>query len=159
MPRTAGLLFTSEKDNVAEEKLRQLQQELSKRPGRSRHQAVANTSWPLPHPPDSLPEVLDDATLKDYQVKLTDLRRQLAELSSTLTPLHPSVKKVQAQVSTLEAARESERANVTRRIQNEFESAQRRETTAGRELRRPGPRGDRAGRQGHPLQHPQARGG
>jgi len=67
------------------------------------------------------------STLKDYQVKLTDLRRQLAELSSTLTPSHPSVKKVQAQVSSLEAARETERANVTRRIQNEFESAQRRE--------------------------------
>jgi len=37
------------------------------------------------------------------------------------------VKKIQAQVTSLEAARETERANVTRRIQNEFESAQRRE--------------------------------
>ncbi len=30
MPQASGLLFTSEKDNVAEEKLRQLQEELSK---------------------------------------------------------------------------------------------------------------------------------
>jgi capsular exopolysaccharide synthesis family protein len=123
---TAGLLFTSEKDNVAEEKLRQLQQELSKaqadRVARQSQYELATKT-----PTDSLPEVLDDATLKDYQVKLTDLRRQLAELSSTLTPAHPSVKKVQAQVATLEAALEKERANVTRRIQNEFESAQRRE--------------------------------
>ena len=123
---TAGLLFTSEKDNVAEAKLRQLQEELSKAQAdrvtwQSKYERVATAS------PDSLPEVLDDATLKDYQVKLTDLRRQLAELSSTLTPLHPSVKKVQAQVAALEAARDSERANVTRSIQNQFQSAQRRE--------------------------------
>ena len=124
--RSAGLLFTSEKDNVADEKLRQLQQELSRAQAdrvirQSKYELATTASA------DSLPEVLDDPTLKDYQVKLTDLRRQLAELSSTLTSSHPSVKKVQAQVTSLEAARETERANVTRRIQNEFESAQRRE--------------------------------
>ena len=124
--RSAGLLFTSEKDNVADEKLRQLQQELSRAQAdrvttQSKYELATTTST------DSLPEVLDDPTLKDYQVKLTDLRRQLAELSATLTPSHPSVKKIQAQVTSLEAARETERANVTRRIQNEFESAQRRE--------------------------------
>jgi capsular exopolysaccharide synthesis family protein len=123
---STGLLFTSEKDNVAEDKLRQLQQVLSSAQAdrvawQSKYERVAAAS------PDSLPEVLDDATLKDYQVKLTDLRRQLAELSATLTPLHPAVKKVQAQVAALEAARDSERANVTRSIQNQFESAQRRE--------------------------------
>ncbi|MBZ5586325.1 MAG: polysaccharide biosynthesis tyrosine autokinase [Acidobacteriia bacterium] len=122
----AGLLFTSEKDNVADEKLRQVQQELSRaqadRVTRQSKYELATTASA-----DSLPEVLDDPTLKEYQVKLTELRRQLAELSSSLTPAHPSVKKVQAQVTTLEAARETERANVTRRIQNEFESAQRRE--------------------------------
>ena len=103
-----GLLFTSEKvgtqlieDNVAEEKLRQLQEELSKAHGervtkQSKYELVSSA------PPESLPEVLDDKTLEDYQVKLTDLRRQLAELSSSLTPAHPSVKKVQAQVTTLE---------------------------------------------------------
>ena len=124
--RAAGLMFTSEKDNVADEKLRQLQQELSRAQAdrvirQSKYELATTASA------DSLPEVLDDPTLKDYQVKLTDLRRQLAELSSTLTPSHPSVKKIQAQVSTLEAALAQTRANVTHRIQNEFESAQRRE--------------------------------
>jgi capsular exopolysaccharide synthesis family protein len=123
---SAGLVFTAEKDNVAEAKLRQLQEELSKAQGdrvtwQSKYELAITAS------PDSLPEVLDDATLQGYQVKLTDLRRQLAELSSSLTQLHPSVKKVQAQVASLEAERDRERANVIRRIQNEFESAQRRE--------------------------------
>ena len=128
-----GLLFTSEKvgsqlvlDNVAEEKLRQLQEELSKAHGdrvtkQSKYELVSSAA------PESLPEVLDDKTLEDYQVKLTDLRRQLAELSAALTPAHPAVKKVQAQVSTLESALETERADVVQRIRNEYESAYRRE--------------------------------
>ena len=124
--QASGLLFTSEKDNVAEEKLRQLQEELSKAQAdrvtsQSKYELASKAS------PESLPEVLDDATLKEYQVKLTDLRRQLAEISSSLTPAHPAVKKVQAQVTTLELARDQERTNIIQRIRNEFESAQRRE--------------------------------
>jgi succinoglycan biosynthesis transport protein ExoP len=128
-----GLLFTSEKvgtqmieGNVADAKLRQLQEELSKAHGervtkQSVYELVSSA------PAESLPEVLDDKTLEEYRVRLTDLRRQLAELSSSLTPEHPSVKKVQAQVTTLELALERERANVVQRIRNEYESAYRRE--------------------------------
>jgi len=121
-----GLLFTSEEDNIAEEKLHQLQEELSKAHSdrvakQSRYELGSSA------PPESLPEVLDDKTLGDYQVKLTDLHRQLAELSSSLTPDHPTVKKVQAQVTALESALQKERTNVIQRIRNEYESAQRRE--------------------------------
>jgi capsular exopolysaccharide synthesis family protein len=122
----SGLLFTSEKDNVAEDKLRQLQVELSQaqadRAARQSRYELASTASP-----ESLPEVLDDRTLAEYQVKLTDLRRQLAELSSSLTPAHPAVKKVQAQITTLESALEKERTNVVQRIQNEYQAARRRE--------------------------------
>ena len=122
----SGLLFTSEKDNVAEDKLRQLQEEISKaqadRAAKQSRYELASTA-----PPESLPEVLDDKTLEEYQVKLTDLHRQLAELSSSLTPAHPAVKKVQAQVTTLESALQKERTNVIQRIRNEYESTYRRE--------------------------------
>jgi polysaccharide biosynthesis transport protein len=124
--QATGLLFTSEKDNVAEEKLRQLQEELSRAQAdrvakQSKYELASTVS------PESLPEVLDDATLNEYQVKLTDLRRQLAEISSTLTPAHPEVKKVQAEVTTLELALDRERTNVIQRIRNEFEAAKLRE--------------------------------
>jgi capsular exopolysaccharide synthesis family protein len=125
------LLFTSEKDNIAEEKLRQLQEELSKaqadRVGTQSKYELVSTA-----PPESLPEVLDDKTLGEYQVKLTDLRRQLAELSSSLTAAHPAVNKVQAQIAALESALEKERTNIIQRIRNEFESAQRRENLLAR---------------------------
>jgi Mrp family chromosome partitioning ATPase len=112
--------------NVAEDKLRQLQEELSRaHADRVAKQSVYESASNAP--PESLPEVLDDKTLGEYQVRLTDLRRQLAELSSSLTPAHPSVQKVQAQVATLESALELERANDVQRIRNEYESARRRE--------------------------------
>jgi polysaccharide biosynthesis transport protein len=124
--QASGLLFTSEKDNVAEDKLRELQDELSKAQAdrvasQSKYELASTAS------PESLPEVLDDATLTEYQSKLTDLRRQLAELSTSLTAANPAVKKIQAQVTTLESARDKERTNVVQRIRIEFESAQRRE--------------------------------
>jgi polysaccharide biosynthesis transport protein len=124
--QASGLLFTSEKDNVAEEKLRELQEELSKAQA---DRVASQSTYELAStaPPESLPEVLDDKTLMEYQVKLTDLRRQLAELSSSLTAANPAVKKVQAQVTTLESALDKERSNIIQRIRNEFESSQRRE--------------------------------
>jgi capsular exopolysaccharide synthesis family protein len=124
--RETGLLFTAEKDNVADQKLKQLQDELSKAQAdrvarQSRYELATRASA------DSIAEVLDDANLKDIQGKLTDLRRQLAELSSSYTPAHPKVKKVEAQIATLEATLERTRTNILNRIRNDFESAQRRE--------------------------------
>ena len=65
--------------------------------------------------------------LREQQSKLVDLRRQYAELSSTLTPAHVKVLRVQAQITEVEEAFEKRRAAVLKRIRNDFESAQRRE--------------------------------
>jgi succinoglycan biosynthesis transport protein ExoP len=124
--RSSNLTILSEKDNVNDDRLRQLQADLSK----AQTDAVAKQSrfeLASSAPPESLPEILDDATLKEYQVELTTLRRQLAELQSQYTSEHPKVEKVQAQISTLEAALEKKRANIVSRIKNEFVDAQRRE--------------------------------
>ncbi|MGA2326203.1 MAG: polysaccharide biosynthesis tyrosine autokinase [Bryobacteraceae bacterium] len=124
--RATGLLFTSEKDNLTEQKLRQLQEELTKAQAdrvakQSKLEMAASTS------PDSLPDVLDDGSLKDVQAKLIDLQRQLAELSSTYTPAHFKVRKVRAQISAIESALEKERRNIVRRIRNDYQTAARRE--------------------------------
>jgi succinoglycan biosynthesis transport protein ExoP len=124
--RETGLIFTQEKDNIAEQKLRQLQEELSKAAAeriarQSRYELATGA------PADSIAEVLDDGSLKDIQSKLTDLRRQNAELTSSLTAAHPRVKKVAAQIQELERSLERERGNILNRIRNDFESAQRRE--------------------------------
>jgi capsular exopolysaccharide synthesis family protein len=122
----SGLMFTSENDSVAEARLKQLQDELSRAQAdrmakQSRFELVKRT------PADSLPDVLDSSPLRDYQVKLTDLRQQLAEKGSLLAPSHYKVKELRAQIAEVESALESERAHITERVANSYESAKRRE--------------------------------
>jgi polysaccharide biosynthesis transport protein len=124
--RSVGLAFMGEKDNLAEQKLRQVQEELSRAQAdriskQSRYELAANASV------EALPEVLDDTGLKDYRAKLTDLRRQLAELSSSYTGAFPKIKKLQAEIAELQSARDAARGNVVARIRNEYDAAQRRE--------------------------------
>jgi polysaccharide biosynthesis transport protein len=130
--RQSNLVFLSEKDNVAEERLRQLQTELTKaqterQSRQSRYELVSSAQT------ETLPEVLDDQALKEYQKELTDLRRQLAELSSMYTPEHPKVEKLQAQIATLQTALDKKRANIVARIKNEFDTSRRRETLLSNE--------------------------
>jgi capsular exopolysaccharide synthesis family protein len=124
--RLSGLVFASEKDSVAEQRQRELEEELSKaQADRVAKQSKFETASRVA--PESLPDVLDDGSLQEYQTKLAELRRQLADLSSTFTPEHPKVKRVEAQISALDASLQKERANIVRRIGNEFEAARRRE--------------------------------
>ena len=124
--RQSGLMFTQEKDNAADLKLKQLQEELSKaqadRIQKQSHYELASSAKT-----DSLGEVLDDGSLKDIQGKLTDLRRQQAELAAAYTASHPKMKRVQAQIAELESSLRRESGNIQRRIENDFRTAQRRE--------------------------------
>jgi len=123
---TSGLMVTSEKDNAAESRLKELQEELSKAEA-DRVSKQAKFEEAKSQPANSLPEMLDDPTLRDYREKLTELQRQLVELSTTLTPEHYKVKRVQAQIAKLQSAVETERSNIQRRIGNEYSAALRRE--------------------------------
>jgi capsular exopolysaccharide synthesis family protein len=120
--RSTGLLFMNEKDNLAEQRLRQLQEGLSRvheaRVAYESKYDLVNTA-----PPDSLPEVLDDPQLREYGAKLTDLRRQLAEVRPVLAPGHYKVQQLQSQINELQNAIESKRNNVLARIRNEFDAA------------------------------------
>jgi len=124
--QTTGLSFTSEKDSLAETKLKQLQDELSKAQAErindqtKYEEAKSKTS-------DTLPEVLEDPTMREERQKLAELRRQYAELSSTLTPAHYRVQRVQAQINEMEAQLQKERGNVQGKIRNEYFGALRRE--------------------------------
>jgi polysaccharide biosynthesis transport protein len=123
--RSSGLTF-SEQGNIAEEKLRQLQEEYSKaQVERAEKQAKYETA--LNKPRDSLPETLEDPTLRELGLKLATLQQEKAQLTSELTPAHYRVRQVQAQIDELKSALETQRANVVRRTANEYHSSRRRE--------------------------------
>jgi len=125
--RTSGLSLMSEKENLVENRLKELQDELSKAQA-DRIADEAKFEEAKSKPADSLPEILEDPTMRQYRTELAELQRQYAELGATLTPKHYKVQQVQAQINELKSEMQKERANVLRRIGNEYAAALRRET-------------------------------
>ncbi len=124
--RSAHLLLTSDKGDVAEGRLRQLQQDLSvahaDRIARQARQEIASENLP-----EAVPEVLNDPGLKAMQVTLTQLQTQLANLDLAFTPEHYRLKRVKAQITSVEQAMNEQRTEVLNRVQNEYKEAVRRE--------------------------------
>ena len=155
--RLAGLLFTEDKNNVSEQKLTQLQLALSaaqsERISKQSRWEMGNSSSP-----DALPDILNDQTLREYQTKLTELRRQVAEQRSTYTARDTKVKRIEAQIAPIQAAEDRERGDILKRIRNEYDEALRKEKllTADYAAQRGVVTGEG---EGHSVQHPQARSG
>lgn len=129
----SGLLYTTpasgsatEKTNVSEDKLRQLQESLSRaeadRAAAESRYDVAKTA-----PPESVGDVLNDASLRALQDKLTDLKRQEAQALTTYTHKDPKVITIEAQIVPLQTEFEAERSAVIEHIRNDYDSAVRRE--------------------------------
>lgn len=126
--KRTGLIYTSDsnRESIAAEKLREIQADVDKAEA-DRADKQAQLELIDASPADSLPKVLDSEPLREDKSKLTDLRRQLADLSATLTPSHYRVKEVQAQIAALEKQMTQERTVIVARVENDFKAAQRRE--------------------------------
>lgn len=128
--RENGLLFTKDRDSVAEERLRQIQSELS----RAQADRIARQSqfdMATSSSPDSLPATLDTTALQAYRAKLTDLQRERAELSATYQPENFKVARVQAQIEQVEAAIRNEVKDVRGRVSNDYQASVSREHQLG----------------------------
>jgi len=67
-------------------------------------------------PAESMPQVLDDPTLRDNRARLADLRRQRADLSVTLTPANYKIQQLDAAIADLEQQSARQRNNIIRRL-------------------------------------------
>ncbi len=114
------------KENLAESRLKELQDELSKAQA-ERILNDAKYEEAKSKPADSLAEVQEDPTMREYRQKLADLQDQYVKLSATLTPAHYKVKRVEAQIDELKFEMLQERSNVVKRIGNEYAASRRRE--------------------------------
>lgn len=124
--RRSGLMMTGEKNNVSEEKLLLIQDSLTKAQSdlvakQSRYEMAKSAA------PETLPDVLNDSVLRDYETKLAELKRQEADLAESFTPDHPRVKKVAAQLVALERRYNDTRNAIVVRIRNEYEEAARKQ--------------------------------
>jgi succinoglycan biosynthesis transport protein ExoP len=123
----AGLMFTDkDKNSVSEEKLSQLQLALT---AAQTDRVVKQSRWEMANssPPDALPDILDDASLREYQTKLTELKRQLAEQRAIYKDDYRTVQRVAAQIEPIQAALDRARGDILKRIRNEYDEAVRKE--------------------------------
>jgi polysaccharide biosynthesis transport protein len=124
--QSTGIILTADKQNVSEDKLKQLQEELSKaQADRTEKQAAYETMTNTPI--EALSPTLNNPALQNYLVKMADLKSQFANLSATYTPEHYKVRQVQAQIADLQQGIDAERAGILRRSKDDYEAALARE--------------------------------
>jgi polysaccharide biosynthesis transport protein len=124
--RTSGLIFTSANKNIAEEKLSQLQDELSKAE-EARIGAQSRYETARQSPPEGLPDELSQGSMREYKSKLTELRRQLAHVAETYTADYYKVKELEAEITTLQSAVRQEQKDVLQQAESRYREAQRHE--------------------------------
>jgi capsular exopolysaccharide synthesis family protein len=129
--RSAGLLVPGAVDgksstSVSEDKLRQLQGSLS---GAIAERVAKQSRYEIAHasPPEGLPDLLNNGTLHEYRSKVTELERQIAELTALYTADYPKLKRLQAQLHLAESYFDQQRAAILEGIKNDYDEALKRE--------------------------------
>ena len=122
-----GLTFTTETATTATDGLRRAQEDLE-RAMTERVTRQARFEMAAKSPAGSLPDVLDDNSLRSLENQLTELKRQRAELLATFTPAYFKAKNTDAQIAAVESALANQRTNILERIRNDYEESRRRES-------------------------------
>lgn len=127
---TNGLLLIADDkgqtENIVEERLRELQQELTKAQT-ERYQKEAAYRLIQGGDFDSVPSGADDKVIQDLTERLADLERQRAELAPEFKPDYPKMKQIQSEINRVNQLIQSERAEAARQVSNDYLDAVRRE--------------------------------
>jgi polysaccharide biosynthesis transport protein len=124
--QASGNVFAGQDVTLEDTKLLQLKGELAKIQS-ERIAKQTRYELTLKNAPETLGEILDDATLRGYQGQLEVLKRDRAALATTYTDKHEKVRKVDAQIAALQKSYESEITSVVKRIKNDYDAAVRQE--------------------------------
>jgi succinoglycan biosynthesis transport protein ExoP len=124
--RKTGIVIPNEsQESVAADKLRQIQNDLAKAES-DEAETKSQVETSKNAPAESMPQVLDDPTLRDNRARLADLRRQRADLSVTLTPANYKIQQLDAAIADLEAQSAHQRANIISRLHTQDSQTARR---------------------------------
>jgi capsular exopolysaccharide synthesis family protein len=128
--RHNGLVFLENDkgatQNVANERLQELQEELTKAQAdryekESVYRLVQSGDY------GSLPGVVENKLIQDLSERLAELKRELAQLSTKFNAEYPRVKEIQSQIDEIESTLKEERQRAADKITNEYSAAVRRE--------------------------------
>ncbi|HKV61106.1 MAG TPA: polysaccharide biosynthesis tyrosine autokinase [Candidatus Acidoferrum sp.] len=112
--------------NVANERLQQLQEQLTKVQA-ERYEKEALYRLVQTGEPEALPGVFQNKLIQDLSERLAELKREHAQLSTTFNPDYPRVKEIQSQIDEIEASLREERKRAADTIVNDYSAAMQRE--------------------------------
>ncbi len=128
--RHHGLVFLETdkgaSQNVANERLQQLQEQLTKAQT-ERYEKEALYRLVQTGEYESLPGVFENKLIQDLSERLAELKREHAQLSTTFNADYPRVKEIQSQIDEIEGSLREERQRAADRIANDYSAAVRRE--------------------------------
>ncbi len=124
--RSAGLVFAGKQGTLAEDRMKQLQDALAKAEAdraekQSRYEAALASSG------DVMSDSVAAGPLRQYEIDLQNLRRELAQLQTIYTPTNYRVEKVKAQIAETEKSIRNERKEIVSRLRTEYQAATGRE--------------------------------
>ena len=129
--RRKGLVFLETdkgaSQNVANERMQQLQEQLTRAQG-ERYEKEALYRLVQTSDAGALPGVFDSKLIQDLSERLAELKRELAQLSTTFNPDYPRAKEIQSQIDEIRASLQEERQRAADRIVNDYSAAVRRES-------------------------------
>ena len=128
--RRNGLVFLETdkgaSQNVANERLQQLQEQLTKAQT-ERYEKEALYRLVQTGEYESLPGVFENKLIQDLSERLAELKREHAQLSTTFNADYPRVKEIQSQIDEIEGSLRVERKRAADRIANDYSAAVHRE--------------------------------
>ena len=124
--QSSGNVFAGQEVTLDDTKLAQLKSQLAAIQA-DRIAKQTRYELTLRNPPESLGEVLGDSGLRTYLDQINQLKREKAALETTYTPKHEKVQRVDAQITSLQKAYDTETHSVISRIKNDYEAALRQE--------------------------------
>jgi capsular exopolysaccharide synthesis family protein len=129
--RRNGLIFLETDkgagQNVANQRLQQIEEELTKAQA-ERYSREALYRLVQAGDYGSLPGVFGNKLLQDLTLRLAELKRERAELSTTFSADYPRVKEIQSQINDIEGSLQEERKRAADQIANEYIAAASRES-------------------------------
>jgi capsular exopolysaccharide synthesis family protein len=120
--RANSIIFVEEKQNLVNERLKQLQETYTKAQA-ERFQKESLYNLVQAGRVQDLPGTLDNRIIQDLTVRLAELQRDYAQMTATVKPEYPKAIALKKQIDTIQASLDRQKKNLSQNIIDSYQSA------------------------------------
>ncbi len=131
--RANSIIFVEEKQNLVNERLKQLQEAYTKAQT-ERFQKESLYNLVQAGRVQDLPGILDNKLIQDLSVRLAELQRDYAQMTATVKPEYPKAIALKKQIDTIQASLDRQKKNLSQNIIDLYRTALANEKYLGQAL-------------------------